>query len=141
MITLISHVFQTLNYDNQKPLTMYFLRRAHDLLGLRMPKELSPSFWDAENIAPSEAETFDNIQYGVEHPLGRLLYTTGEVATAVQFFLGLLCNSPSTGAVSGIDAEQQENPQRLILEDFRVAFSVSDIYADKEIYLTMVVAP
>lgn len=125
---------------------MYFLRRAHELLEQQIPKELSPSFWDAENIIPTESGTFDNIQYGVEHPLGtsslalsclahlnmamtgRLLYTTGEVAVAVQYFLGLLCHSPSVPA-TGEGQESQENPQKLILEDFRTAFSVSPMHS------------
>lgn len=54
----------------QKPLTMYFLRKAHEMYKHRPVYTLSPSFWDAEGKSPSDEEGFDLIMSGIEHPLG-----------------------------------------------------------------------
>ncbi|KAF8078759.1 ER-golgi trafficking TRAPP I complex 85 kDa subunit-domain-containing protein [Lyophyllum atratum] len=109
-----------------KPLTMFFLRRAHEL------KFLSPSFWESEGQSPLEVHGIDAIMSGIEHPLGRLLYTTGDVAGAVRFFLGLLRGSSalpsppvplpsSNGAVS--EGTKLPGTDKVFLDDFRVAYS------------------
>ncbi|KAJ6519689.1 ER-golgi trafficking TRAPP I complex 85 kDa subunit-domain-containing protein [Mycena sanguinolenta] len=114
-----------------KPLTMYFLRKAHGLYKIRPQKELSPSFWDAEDRSPSDENGFDAILSGIEHPLGRLLYTTGDVAGAVRYFLGLLRGSsllplrPPTltnGNAPG-DDPNFFGTDKVFLDDFRVAFA------------------
>lgn len=126
----------------KKPLTMYFLRRAHDLYLAKPTKSLSPLFWDAEGKQPSERGGFDAVMAGIEHPLGalllrvvisvglsftgRLLYTTGDIAGAVQMFLGLLRGSslqsivyiPHTESVNGSTMGSDKE----YLEDFRAAF-------------------
>ncbi|KXN83896.1 hypothetical protein AN958_00976 [Leucoagaricus sp. SymC.cos] len=111
-----------------KPLTMHFLRKAQELYRDRPPKELSPSFWDAEGTSPSaETPWFDAIMSGIEHPLGRLLYTTGDVLSAVQLFLGLLQGTEPLGvpAINGVpegEVKQPNSRDKLSLDDFRVAF-------------------
>lgn len=66
--------------------------------------------------------------------LGRLLYTTGDTEGAVRYFLGLLRDSPpprqqttpGLGLVGG-DAQADgkvASPDRVYLEDFRVALKV-----------------
>ncbi|KAF8213184.1 ER-golgi trafficking TRAPP I complex 85 kDa subunit-domain-containing protein [Mycena galopus ATCC 62051] len=113
-----------------KPLTMYFLRKAHGLYKIRPPKELSPSFWDAENRSPSDENGFDAILSGIEHPLGRLLYTTGDVAGAVRYFLGLLRGSSllplpptTTNGIALRDDGNFSGTDKVFLDDFRVAFA------------------
>ncbi|CAK5264890.1 unnamed protein product [Mycena citricolor] len=102
-----------------KPLTMYFLRKAQQLYQLRTPKELSPSFWDSEGRFPEEEAGFDAILPGIEHPLGRLLYTTGDVAGAVGLFLGLFRDS-----LPRITSEAEgAGTDKMFLDDFRVAFA------------------
>jgi hypothetical protein len=50
---------------------MHFLRKAQELYKYGPPKELSPSFWDAEGTSPSgKSPWFDAIMSGIEHPLG-----------------------------------------------------------------------
>ncbi|KAJ3897847.1 hypothetical protein F5879DRAFT_1072801 [Lentinula edodes] len=71
-----------------KPLTMYFLRRAHDLCMNCPKKALSPSFWDAEGESNLRKHTA--IKPVIEHSLGRLLYNTGHTQDAVKIFLSLL---------------------------------------------------
>ncbi|KAJ7492750.1 ER-golgi trafficking TRAPP I complex 85 kDa subunit-domain-containing protein [Mycena latifolia] len=109
-----------------KPLTMYFLRKAHGLYKMHPQKELSPSFWDSEGHSPSNEDGFDAILSGIEHPLGRLLYTTGDVAGAVRFFLGLLRGSslpppPLTNGNATVD--NFPGTDKVFLDDFRVAFA------------------
>ncbi|KDQ63410.1 hypothetical protein JAAARDRAFT_169218 [Jaapia argillacea MUCL 33604] len=114
-----------------KPLTMYFLRRALDLYKARPSKGLSPSFWDSDNQSPVEAEGFDAVLPGIEHALGRLLYTTGDIERAVRLFSSLLRRSstcyvsiaPSlmTNGNNSTDAKQL-GTDKVYLEDFRVAF-------------------
>lgn len=69
--------------------------------------------------------------------LGRLLYTTGDVAGAVRFFLGLLRGS--SGFLSpfvphhssnGIVNEGTKLPgtDKIFLDDFRVAYAVSRLF-------------
>ncbi|KAF9076140.1 ER-golgi trafficking TRAPP I complex 85 kDa subunit-domain-containing protein [Rhodocollybia butyracea] len=106
-----------------KPLTMYFLRKAHDLYRNRPKKELSPSFWDAEGKQFSDSHEFDAIIPGIQHPLGRLLYTTGNVKEAVEIFLSLLKGSASSISTSAIgNGGYETETDEVYLEDFRVAF-------------------
>jgi hypothetical protein len=58
----------------QKPLTMYFLRKAHGLYKCKPERILSPSFWDSEGKSADDRSGFDAIVPGIEHPLG--LYST-----------------------------------------------------------------
>ncbi|KII93831.1 hypothetical protein PLICRDRAFT_36073 [Plicaturopsis crispa FD-325 SS-3] len=114
-----------------KPLTMYFLRRAHELYKSGPEKSLSPSFWDSEGKVSADALGFEDIMPGIEHPLGRLLYTTGEVAEAVRLFLGLLkrsqqitldnYQSPNINGYANGEPKSVSTTDRVFLEDFRVA--------------------
>lgn len=113
-----------------KPLTMYFLRRAHELSISRPDKLLSPSFWMSENKQPSDFEGFDAVMSGIEHPLGRLLYTTGDVSGAVRHFLGLLrWSSASSSPLAQLSSHTVDitkdpgNSDKVFLEDFQVAIS------------------
>ncbi|KAG7450664.1 uncharacterized protein BT62DRAFT_927934 [Guyanagaster necrorhizus] len=112
-----------------KPLTMYFLRKAHELYKVRPPKELSPSFWDSEGKSSSSTEDLNAMLSVIEHPLGRLLYTTGDVLDAVGFFLGLLrgtsaASSQLSGLVTNVDGEPPApSTDKLFLDDFRVALA------------------
>ncbi|KAJ6621602.1 ER-golgi trafficking TRAPP I complex 85 kDa subunit-domain-containing protein [Mycena sp. CBHHK59/15] len=127
-----------------KPLTMYFLRKAHELYKTKPLKELSPSFWDSEGHSPADENGFDAILSGIEHPLGilsdllaliseltmkfpgRLLYTTGDVAGAVRFFLGLLggSSSPPPRLIGNGNASSDlPGTDKVFLDDFRVAFA------------------
>ncbi|KAK2461653.1 hypothetical protein APHAL10511_006116 [Amanita phalloides] len=103
-----------------KPLTIYFLRKARDLYLAEPVRLLSPSFWDTDYESSSENSHFNAILAGIEHPLGRLLYTTGDIASAVKLFIGLLRGS--TTPYETIDA-QGLVPDKLYLEDFKTAFS------------------
>ncbi|KAG6381059.1 ER-golgi trafficking TRAPP I complex 85 kDa subunit-domain-containing protein [Boletus reticuloceps] len=60
-------------------LTMFFLRKAHELFSNPPTKSLSPSFWISEGQPSSKHIGFDAVLSGIEHPLGRLLYTTGDI--------------------------------------------------------------
>ncbi|KAH8982598.1 ER-golgi trafficking TRAPP I complex 85 kDa subunit-domain-containing protein [Lactarius akahatsu] len=107
-----------------KPLTVYFLHKARELYITSPEKGLSPSFWDAEGIETQASTRFDGILPGLEHALGRLHYTTGEVRRAVQLFLSLL--RPSSGPTSPPE-DPSEAPKDIVmdnifLEDFRLAF-------------------
>ncbi|KNZ75648.1 hypothetical protein J132_02422 [Termitomyces sp. J132] len=113
-----------------KPLTMFFLRRAHELYNDRPQKSLSPSFWESEGQPPLETYGIDAIMSNIEHSLGRLLYTTGDVAGAVRFFLGLLRGStgnPSRTSSSPSTGNDGENKlpytDKVYLDDFRVAYA------------------
>ncbi|KAJ3516458.1 hypothetical protein NLJ89_g1109 [Agrocybe chaxingu] len=108
-----------------RPLTMYFLRKAQELYHVRPPKELSPSFWDSEGKSPTDAQGLEDILSGIEHPLGRLLYTTGDVAGAVRLFLGLLRGAPAFLSFNALldDAQKSLSNDKLYLDDFRVAYS------------------
>ncbi|KAI0639808.1 ER-golgi trafficking TRAPP I complex 85 kDa subunit-domain-containing protein [Trametes polyzona] len=114
-----------------KPLAMYFFRKAHNLYRDPPPKELSPSFWESEDRSPTQWEGFSAVLPAIEHELGRLLYTTGDTASAVQFFLGLLRpavhhglqlhpTQAGNGAISPL--LPQPSRDKVYLEDFRVAF-------------------
>ncbi|KIM47871.1 hypothetical protein M413DRAFT_211893 [Hebeloma cylindrosporum] len=92
------------------------------------PKELSPSFWDSEGKSPNAKEGLEEILSGIEHPLGRLLYTTGDVSGAVALFLSLLKGASAVSSTVG-QLNLGEAPLRtpgsdkLYLDDFRVAFN------------------
>lgn len=59
---------------DQKPLTVYFLRKARELYKTSPETGLSPSFWDAEGIETQESTRFDGILPGLEHALGALTF-------------------------------------------------------------------
>ncbi|TBU62053.1 ER-golgi trafficking TRAPP I complex 85 kDa subunit-domain-containing protein [Dichomitus squalens] len=113
-----------------KPLALFFFRKAHDLYQDHIPKELSPSFWESEDRSSLHWEGFSAVVPGIEHALGRLLYTTGDTAGAVQYFLTLIKPSaatrpnPSYGAVNGAASPLLPTPStdKVYLEDFLVAF-------------------
>ncbi|PPQ67072.1 hypothetical protein CVT25_005673 [Psilocybe cyanescens] len=110
-----------------KPLTMYFLRKAENLYSVRPLKELSPSFWDSEGKSPLVAEGLEDIMSGITHPLGRLLYTTGDLAGAVKLFLSLL-RGASTFSSTGVHAFEDgsskfQSNDKVYLDDFRVAYN------------------
>ncbi|TFY57186.1 hypothetical protein EVJ58_g7180 [Rhodofomes roseus] len=112
-----------------KSLAMFLFRRAHDLYKSQAPKELSPSFWESEARDPADWTGFPSVLPGIEHELGRLLYTTGDTEGAVRFFLGLLrgASDPSASlsdedrAVGKAAVEDQFTTDKVYLEDFRVA--------------------
>ncbi|KAF5384925.1 hypothetical protein D9615_001402 [Tricholomella constricta] len=116
-----------------KPLTMFFLRRAHELYNDRPQKSLSPSFWESEGQSPFDIHGIDAIMSSIEHPLGRLLYTTGNVAGAVRFFLGLLRGSSGVSSPfarlssPGVVGEGTKLPStdKVFLDDFRVAYAAT----------------
>ncbi|KAG8986225.1 hypothetical protein FRB93_005483 [Tulasnella sp. JGI-2019a] len=97
-----------------KALTMYFLRQARELYLRNPDKQLSPSFGDIEGLR-DPTTVLSGILPSIEHALGRLLYTTGDVASAVKLFLGLLRGSVF---VAGIPADID----KVLLEDFRIAY-------------------
>lgn len=49
---------------------MYFLRRALELYADKPDKELSPSFWTSEGKSSMISEGLEDVQSGIEHPLG-----------------------------------------------------------------------
>ncbi|OJA16247.1 hypothetical protein AZE42_00079 [Rhizopogon vesiculosus] len=107
-----------------KPLTMYFLRRAHELSISRPDRLLSPSFWMSENKQPSDFKGFDAVMSG------RLLYTTGDIPGAVRCFLGLLrWSSASSSPLAQLSTRTMDstkdpsNSDKVFLEDFQVAVS------------------
>ncbi|TRM66415.1 ER-golgi trafficking TRAPP I complex 85 kDa subunit-domain-containing protein [Schizophyllum amplum] len=136
-----------------RPLTIHFLRMAHELFGTPPPYAnmltLSPSFWDSENVsAPSlsskpsgeQITGLEEMMTGIEQPLGRLLYTSGEVVAAIELFLSLLqltvkvnlttptwrlADIPTTNGT--VDGEKVPTPpegkDKSFLDDFRVAYS------------------
>ncbi|KAI0652274.1 ER-golgi trafficking TRAPP I complex 85 kDa subunit-domain-containing protein [Trametes meyenii] len=114
-----------------KPLAMYFFRKAHDLYRDRPPKELSPSFWESEDRSATQWEGFSAVLPAIEHELGRLLYTTGDTAGAVKYFLELLrpallhgpqLQPPHAANGTGSPLLPQPTRDKVYLEDFRVAF-------------------
>ncbi|KAL1737123.1 ER-golgi trafficking TRAPP I complex 85 kDa subunit-domain-containing protein [Schizophyllum commune] len=136
-----------------RPLTIHFLRVAHELFSAPPPYAntltLSPSFWDSENVpAPSlsgktsddRSTGWEEMMTGIEQPLGRLLYTNGDVVAAIELFLSLLrltvkvnLNTPTwrtadaaltNGAVDGEKASAPpEGKDKPFLDDFRTAYS------------------
>ncbi|KAG9222665.1 hypothetical protein CCMSSC00406_0004579 [Pleurotus cornucopiae] len=112
-----------------KPLTMYFLRRAHDMYASPLPKSLSPAFWESEGKDPANRERPVSIMAGIEHPLGRLMYTTGEIHAAVKYFLGLLSGTrslriaPAAPPPGPTEEPKAPSIDKVFLDDFRVAFA------------------
>ncbi|KAI0697133.1 ER-golgi trafficking TRAPP I complex 85 kDa subunit-domain-containing protein [Cytidiella melzeri] len=116
-----------------KPLALYFFRQAHELYKAPAIRwdELSPSFWDSEGQDASDWRGFGAVLPGIEHELGRLLYTTGDTVNAVRYFLGLLRASdvPKSVLPSGLGLTSNNSSlddnfsptDRVYLEDFRVA--------------------
>ncbi|PPQ62964.1 hypothetical protein CVT24_006070 [Panaeolus cyanescens] len=109
-----------------KPLTVYFLRKARELYNYWPSKELSPSYWASEGKEEGTREGLEDIYSGIEHPLGRLLYTTGDVRGAVQIFLGLLRGASNFTPTPILPIDQVPKPHnndKIYLEDFRVAYN------------------
>ncbi|PCH33758.1 hypothetical protein WOLCODRAFT_60797 [Wolfiporia cocos MD-104 SS10] len=106
-----------------KPLAMHLFRKAHELYKTRSEKEVSSSFWESEGVDPSDWRGFEAVLPGIEHELGRLLYTTGDTEGAVRYFLGLLRGTAFTSSQTGADTipEGQISTDKVYLEDFRVA--------------------
>ncbi|KAI0348507.1 hypothetical protein BDW22DRAFT_1350734 [Trametopsis cervina] len=127
------HAADRLDKAGIKPLALYFFRQAHQLYKSPPPRweDLSPSFWESEGKEASDWRGFEAVLPGVEHELGRLLYTTGDTANAVKYFLGLLRESstaktlppPGLGLApnNGSLDVSSPPPDRVYLEDFRVA--------------------
>ncbi|KAF8530987.1 ER-golgi trafficking TRAPP I complex 85 kDa subunit-domain-containing protein [Gautieria morchelliformis] len=95
-----------------KPLTVYFLRKAHDLYLVRPTKSLSPSFEDVG--FRKDIDGFGAILPSIEYSLGRLMYTSGDTEGALRYFLGLLKGSSLRSQTTETDA--------LYIGDFKVAF-------------------
>ena len=55
----------------QKPLTMYFYRKALEHVSIKPHKELSPSFWASEGKSALNQEGLEDIISGLEHSLGQ----------------------------------------------------------------------
>jgi len=105
-----------------KPLTMYFLRRAHELYLNSHEKINSLSFWPAHNIEPRSTPGFDSVLPGIEHALGRLYYTTGDITRAVQFFLSLLRTSQDSQPQSSDELDTSKSAMdKGTLDDFQTA--------------------
>ncbi|KAF9015517.1 ER-golgi trafficking TRAPP I complex 85 kDa subunit-domain-containing protein [Cyathus striatus] len=109
-----------------KPLTMYFLRKARELCSVPNVKELSPSFWESEGELRVHSG-FDAIMSGIDHPLGRLLYTTGDIVASIQLFLGLLRGTSSMLQRTVVSRNTDDDgdgagSDNMFLDDFRVAF-------------------
>ncbi|KAH8102427.1 ER-golgi trafficking TRAPP I complex 85 kDa subunit-domain-containing protein [Cristinia sonorae] len=135
-----------------KPLAMHFFRRAHQQYKSPRSSELSPSFWESEGRSQFSWRGFDAILPGIEHELGRLLYTTGDTAGAVQYFLGLLqehktvSSTPAEGLGITINGTSHEGKHggadKVYLEDFRVALkhfktTESERFATSELKLNL----
>ncbi|KAL4070824.1 ER-golgi trafficking TRAPP I complex 85 kDa subunit-domain-containing protein [Scleroderma citrinum] len=127
-----------------KPLAMYFLRRAHEILGSKPEKLLSPSFWESEEDVTSPRMGFEAAISGIEHPLGRLLYTTGDTWGAIKLFLGLLrwSSAPSSMANREVAGQQESfDSDKVYLEDFAAALTHLKSIANKEAYPSDMVLP
>ncbi|EIN14080.1 hypothetical protein PUNSTDRAFT_59603 [Punctularia strigosozonata HHB-11173 SS5] len=116
-----------------RPLTMYFLRRAGELCASRPPMTLSPSFWESEDISPTDWQGFEAIRPGLGHALGRLLYTTGRVEEAIRLFVTLLQRRPhASSSLSSASATilngiiftepSEDSADKLFISDFKTAF-------------------
>lgn len=127
-----------------KPLAMYLLRRAHEILSDRPRKLLSPSFWESQGIIASQNAGFNAALSGVEHPLGRLLYATGEIRGAIKLFLGLLRWSSTVSArekTGDGDNEEFLDSDKSYLEDFTVAVSYLKSVSGQEVHLNDLIIP
>lgn len=63
-----------LSVFRQKPLTMYFLRKAQALINQNASRTVSPLYWEAAGISSSGDRAFEAIMPGIEHPLGVFFY-------------------------------------------------------------------
>ena len=130
----------------QKPLTLYFLRRAHMIYSVHPENGLSPLFADAEMRLADHEGHFDSIVPNIEHSIGastqcasepttyggegRLMYKTGETEQAVRLFLGLLKESLPISVSSDLNfgavapGSTEADTDKTFLEDFRLAFEV-----------------
>lgn len=127
-----------------KPLAMYLLRRAHEILCSGPEKVLSPSFWESEGDATSPRMGFDAAISGIEHPLGRLLYSTGDTRGAIKIFLALLrwSSAPSSIVNREVgDRQESVDSDKVYLEDFAVALAHLKSIADQEAYPNDMVLP
>ncbi|KAI6119835.1 ER-golgi trafficking TRAPP I complex 85 kDa subunit-domain-containing protein [Pisolithus croceorrhizus] len=127
-----------------KPLAMYLLRRAHEILSDRPRKLLSPSFWESQGTIASQNAGFNAALSGVEHPLGRLLYATGEIRGAIKLFLGLLRWSSTVSArekTGDGDNEEFLDSDKSYLEDFTVAVSYLKSVSGQEVHLNDLIIP
>ncbi|KAI6047762.1 ER-golgi trafficking TRAPP I complex 85 kDa subunit-domain-containing protein [Pisolithus marmoratus] len=127
-----------------KPLAMYLLRRAHEILSDQRRKLLSPLFWESQGIIPSQNMGFNAAVAGVEHPLGRLLYATGEIRGAMKLFLGLLRWSSVVSAwENSDDGDNKESlgSDKSYLEDFTVALSYLKSVSSQEVHLNDLITP
>ncbi|KAG1716011.1 hypothetical protein ID866_1176 [Astraeus odoratus] len=127
-----------------KPLAMYFLRRAHEILNARSEKLLSPSFWDSEGNTPSWQAAFGAAISGIEHPLGRLLYSTGDTRGAIQLFLALLrwSSTHSSGMNDEVgDGQDSIGTTKVYLEDFMAALSHLTSMSDEGAHLSDLTLP
>ncbi|GJE87623.1 ER-golgi trafficking TRAPP I complex 85 kDa subunit-domain-containing protein [Phanerochaete sordida] len=113
-----------------KPLALYLFRQSHELYCQPPDKALSPSFWESEDRSVSQWKGFDAVLPGIEHELGRLLYTTGDTEGAVRYFVGLLRDpGPQVTPPQGLGLVNDDSTapgrgastDRVYLEDFRVA--------------------
>lgn len=114
---------------SQKPLTMYCLRRAQELYTFKAEKDLSPSFWDADDQTPENWQGFEGIRLGIDVALARLLYTSGKLEEAVKIYLRLLEPLPLGPRHILPDGSDQalieaQHRGQILLGDFDVAFKV-----------------
>ncbi|EJD55548.1 hypothetical protein AURDEDRAFT_155791 [Auricularia subglabra TFB-10046 SS5] len=100
-----------------KPLAIYFLRQADDLLRVKSPRMLSESF---EQVAGHEVQGFPALGLRVEHSLARLLYATGDIEASVRLFASLF--RPYTDKKATHLFEEGTGHAQGIIDDFRVAF-------------------
>ncbi|KAI5123549.1 hypothetical protein M0805_003369 [Coniferiporia weirii] len=111
-----------------KPLTLYFLRKAHNIFSIAPEKRLSLLFASAEDRPPGQSGSFDAIIPSIEHSLGRIMYTVGETEKAIRLFLGLLRGSFTSSSsydlppVDQLQAQEEASADKAFLEDFRLAF-------------------
>ncbi|EJD04067.1 uncharacterized protein FOMMEDRAFT_106503 [Fomitiporia mediterranea MF3/22] len=111
-----------------RPLTLYFLRKAHTYFTHPPEKFLSPLFDDAENRLLGQEPFFDAVVPSIEHSIGRLMYTVGETETAVRLFLGLLRGSPTSSVsydmsiADHVPLQEDTGVDKAFLEDFRLSF-------------------
>ncbi|KAI0094770.1 ER-golgi trafficking TRAPP I complex 85 kDa subunit-domain-containing protein [Irpex rosettiformis] len=127
------HAADRLEKAGIKPIALYFFRQAHRMYKTPATRwnELSPSFWESEGKDPADWRGFEAVLPGIEHELGRLLYTTNDTVNAVRYFLGLLrgtsVSEPTPPSGLGLTPNSTSMDgtvpptDRVYLEDFRVA--------------------
>ncbi|KZW02555.1 hypothetical protein EXIGLDRAFT_415091 [Exidia glandulosa HHB12029] len=100
-----------------KPLAIFFLRQADDLLRIKPPRMLSESF---QPVAGPDIRGFPALGLRVEHSLARLLYATGDIDASIRLFATLF--RPYTAATVTHLHEDGVGHAQGIIDDFRVAF-------------------